>query len=214
MFLGAFVEAVPQIKLLTFDVQAGVYPIELEECDGYLITGSSYSVNDDHEWILEVKEFIRECNDLNVKLAGVCFGHQIIADALGGKVEQSAKGWGLGVQTAKITNAAEWMKPSLDAFKTFYSHQDQVVSLPPTAQLHASCEHCENAMYSIGKHIISLQGHPEFTIDYAYALACENSEMMTKGEFEASRETFSHDVSNDTLMRWIYNFFKISDEES
>jgi GMP synthase-like glutamine amidotransferase len=79
-----------------FEVAQGELPASPDVCDAYVITGSPRGVYDDDPWIAELSVFIREAYGAGKKLIGICFGHQILAHALGGQVEKSEKGLGLG----------------------------------------------------------------------------------------------------------------------
>ena len=93
-----------------FDVRRDQYPKRIGDCDGYLITGSRASVYDDEPWIARLADFVRELDDAGAKTIGICFGHQLIAHALGGAVDRAPNGWGVGVQTWKVG-----MRRALDA---------------------------------------------------------------------------------------------------
>jgi len=84
-------------------------------------------------WIPPLEDFLRACLEAQVPVAGFCFGHQILAQAAGGKVVKSDKGWGLGVQDYDVTREVDWMTPNLSGFKAMAVHQDQVVETPESA---------------------------------------------------------------------------------
>jgi len=79
----------------SYDVAAGELPARVEDHDGYLITGSPAGVYEPLEWIAPLLDFLRAAR--GAKLVGVCFGHQALAQALGGHVEKSERGWGVGL---------------------------------------------------------------------------------------------------------------------
>lgn len=133
------------------------------ECDAYVITGSISGVYDSDPWIAELTQFIRSCYQAGKKLVGICFGHQILAHALGGKAEKSVKGWGLGLKAISITAHRSWMTEKPDHCSLYFAHQDQVVLLPPGAKRLGGNEFCPNAFYVIGDQVLGVQGHPEFT---------------------------------------------------
>jgi GMP synthase-like glutamine amidotransferase len=142
----------------TYEVLDGVLPASATECDGWLITGSRFGVYEDHPWIPPLEAFIRKVQAAGVPMVGICFGHQIIAQALGGKVEKYAGGWSVG------RTEYDWggEKVALNAW-----HQDQVTRRPEGAQVCARNEFCENAALVYGDSIFTVQAHPEFHRDFA-----------------------------------------------
>ena len=142
----------------------------IHDCDGWLITGSRHGVYDNLEWMAPLQDFIREIAEARVPLVGICFGHQIIAEALGGKVVKSDKGWGVGLHRYRVDQAHLWMDARPQHVDIYAFHQDQVIDLPPSAQVFLSSEFCPYAGLSYDDSIISVQGHPEFEASYMTAL--------------------------------------------
>jgi GMP synthase-like glutamine amidotransferase len=163
-----------RLQFTTYAVNRQQYPDHIDEVDAYIITGSKSSVYDQEPWIADLHRFVEALHSNNKKTVGICFGHQIIASALGGKVEKAAVGWGVGVKATSLTKAATDVGLKLDAgnrsLNLLYSHQDQVTLPAPGSTLLASTDICPVAMTAIGEHILSFQGHPEFSHDYAEAL--------------------------------------------
>ncbi len=152
----------------TYDVAGGSLPAQVEDFDGYLVTGSSAGVYEPLPWIDPLKAFLVSARG-RAKLVGVCFGHQIMAEAFGGKVIKSPKGWGVGLHTYEVRQSEAWM----DAGPTIAvpaSHQDQVVVPPTGAMVLASSDFTPFGMLTYGDHAVSMQLHPEFEPDYAKAL--------------------------------------------
>ena len=94
------------LEFTSYPVNRQQYPSHIDEVDGYIITGSKSSVYDNEPWIAELHRFIRALHNSNKKTVGICFGHQIIASALGGKVEKATAGWGVGVKATHLSKAA------------------------------------------------------------------------------------------------------------
>src|SRR5690606_23965151 len=90
-----------------YDVVNDHFPESADECDAYICTGSRYSVYDDMPWIKELKHLVQELYQLQIPYIGVCFGHQMLAEALGGKVEKAAAGWCVGVHTFRVLQREE-----------------------------------------------------------------------------------------------------------
>lgn len=136
-----------------YSVVDGVFPSGPDAADGWLITGSKHGAYEDHDWIPPLEALIRQIRAADLPLIGVCFGHQIIAQALGGRVEKFDGGWAIGRQVYDINGA----KIALNAW-----HQDQVVDLPDDARVFVSNPFCANAGLMIGDRIMTIQPHPEF----------------------------------------------------
>ena len=117
---------------------------------------------------LPLEGFLRDARG-KAKLVGVCFGHQIMAQAFGGRAEKSAKGWGVGLHHYAVGQATPWMDAGPE-FAIPASHQDQVTVLPPGARLLGGNDFCPNGLLAYGDDAISMQGHPEFSGAFAQAL--------------------------------------------
>ncbi|MCE8513628.1 type 1 glutamine amidotransferase [Ruegeria pomeroyi] len=141
----------------TFAVVDGQFPSGAEAADGWLITGSRHGVYEDHPWIPPLEALIREIRDKGQPLIGVCFGHQIIAQALGGKVEKFKGGWAIGPTEYDMGGE----QVTVNAW-----HQDQVVALPDGAEVLASNDFCRNAMVAYGDTIWTIQAHPEYDNEF------------------------------------------------
>ncbi len=137
----------------TWDVVDGVFPKGPEEAGGWLITGSKHGAYDPLPWIPPLEDLIRAIRNAGRPLIGICFGHQIIAQALGGKVEKFAGGWSVGRQPYLIDGTLH----HLNAW-----HQDQVTDLPAEAQVIGQSDFCTNAVLAYGDQILTIQPHPEF----------------------------------------------------
>ena len=133
----------------------GEFPPGPDAADGWLITGSKHGAYEDLPWIGRLEEFIRQVHDAKLPMIGVCFGHQIIAQALGGTVEKFPGGWAVGPQEYTFEDGTTMR---LNAW-----HQDQVTQVPEGARVVASNDFCANASLMIGDHILTIQPHPEFT---------------------------------------------------
>ena len=159
----------PTFHTQIYDVRSGQLPADGRERDAWLITGSAAGVYDPDPWIVELKTFIRDAAG-QAPMLGICFGHQVIAEALGGEVIKSPKGWGMGLHTYAVSRAYPWMDDTA-SISLSVSHQDQVVSPPAGAEVVASSAFTPLAMLAYPQHrALSLQAHPEFEADYTRAL--------------------------------------------
>jgi GMP synthase-like glutamine amidotransferase len=170
MFNRSFAVCDTGIELVDFKVQKGEYPNLADGFDGYICCGSASSVYDAETWIPPLLNFVKNLTIKDGPMVGICFGHQLIAQALGGRVEKAKTGWGLGNKTGNVLHSMPWMFPSLKTADLLYSHQDQVVQLPKNSQLLISTEHCPNAAFMIENRFLAIQGHPEFEPPYLAAL--------------------------------------------
>ena len=194
------------IEFRDYDVQHGEYPASIDECDAYLVTGSRHSVYEDQPWIHRLADFVRELDAARHKLIGICFGHQLIAHTLGGETRAAEQGWAVGVQDTCILTPAEWMQPYRERFGLLSSHKDQVVRAPDDAEIFAATEFCPNSGFTIGDHILTFQGHPEFTKGYSRALMNFRREMLGEPRYNAGVESLDKPVVPALVGRWILNF--------
>src|SRR5215211_7620985 len=111
MFAELFNRHAPQIELEYFDVCNRIFPASIDACDAYLTTGSKASVYDREDWIRDLKGFVQQLHDAGKPYVGICFGHQMLAEALGGKVEKTSRGWGIGVRDLNVVKTEDWMQP-------------------------------------------------------------------------------------------------------
>jgi GMP synthase-like glutamine amidotransferase len=141
-------------------------PESIHDCDGWLISGSRHGVYDELDWMAPMQDFIREVAQAQLPLIGVCFGHQIVAAALGGRVVKSDRGWCVGAHSYRVDKRYAWMRDQVSTTAMYAFHQDQVVDCPPSAEPFLSSEFCPYAGLSYGESIISVQAHPEFEEAY------------------------------------------------
>ena len=191
----------PAFEIESFDVQAGALPDPAAH-DAFLITGSPAGVYDPLPWIGPLLDFIRAAKD--AKLVGVCFGHQAMAEALGGHVEKSEKGWGAGLHRYSLVHRELWMD-SAGEIAIPASHQDQVVVQPPATEVVAASAFTPYAALSwIDRPAISFQFHPEFSIDFAKALIEKRYDHVSNPDAAIA----SLDAPNDSARvgAWIRNF--------
>lgn len=166
MFEDLLGSAAPEVEFQAYRVVENEFPNSATDCGGWVITGSRHGVYEDVDWMRRLKDFILECRDANRKLVGICFGHQILAEALGGTVVKSDRGWGVGPHTYDLDNVSGPWNNSGPAFTIHAMHQDQVVALPKGGKVFARSEFCPYAGIKYGDWAFSLQGHPEFTDSY------------------------------------------------
>jgi GMP synthase-like glutamine amidotransferase len=192
-------------RLSTFKVKQGDWPA-IADFDAFIITGSAAGVYEDHPWIEPLKAFLRRARG-HAALVGICFGHQIMAEAFGGRVIKSPKGWGVGLNHYQIAAREPWMDDAA-TIALPASHQDQVVDLPPGARVLAASAFTPYAVLAYDDQpAISFQAHPEF--DPAYAIALIESRRGTRyTKAEADAAITSLAAANDSyrVADWITTF--------
>ncbi|MBF0448368.1 MAG: GMP synthase [Magnetococcales bacterium] len=206
MFRSAFLGLDRAVELVDFQVQNGLFPDPTEGFDAYLCCGSASSVTEAEPWIEQLLEFVRTVDQKGDRLVGICFGHQLVAQALGGTVERARSGWGLGVKRAGITKPQPWMQPRLDGVNLLYSHQDQVTSLPGFARVTLQTDHCPIAGFQIDNRFLTFQGHPEFNPAYLEALMEDRRPLIGDGPVDRALESLNNQTDNQQIMSWILSF--------
>ncbi len=212
MFAEAFEQAGISVEWAVFNLLEGQQPNSLNEADGYITTGSRSGVYDPLPWYSTLVELIKKIHDAEIPLVGICFGHQAIADALGGKVENSGKGWGIGInhyRTASKDAGPCWMNPLLEAFNVPVCHQDQVVSLPSDSKVLASSEHCENFVVEFSPTTLGVQGHPEFDTAYVRELITLREGILPTEVALTARASLENAPDNKVILNWIAQFLTI-----
>ena len=153
----------------TVSIPAGEPLPDIEELEAILITGSAAGVYDTLDWIAPLEGFVRTAHDNKVPMVGVCFGHQLIAQALGGTVRKSEKGWGIGRHVYDVAPGNGLIEGTRIALAC--SHQDQVITPPVGAKTILSSDFTPHAgLLYAGDTTLSVQPHPEFSV--GFALAC------------------------------------------
>jgi len=202
-----------RLSCQSFAVVDEELPATPEACDAWLITGSKHGVYDDLSWIEPLEAFLRAARAARQPIIGVCFGHQILAEAFGGRAEKSDRGWGCGVHRYELLHQPGWMgaAPARMAFHAM--HQDQVTAIPPDATVLAASDFCPYAMLTYGDpeapYAISIQPHPEFGAEFAKALVEIRAGALIPPEVSApALESFGAPVDNHGFAEWCRGYLR------
>ncbi len=187
----------------TYAVVENVFPGAVNTCDGWLITGSKYASYDDHPWIPPLEDFIQNAYAAEIPLAGICFGHQIMARALGGSVEKFGGIWGVG--------NCEYTRPDGSRFTLLAMHQDQVIDVPSDATVTATSDYCKNAALVYKGKAMSIQAHPEFTPPFIKELIdLRIGTVIPEDQAKPALESLFQDNDSARIAEEIAEFFKQS----
>ena len=210
MFVTLLRESGADWDMHVYPVIDGVCPDSPDEFDACLITGSKYDSFGEEGWIVRLRDYVRTLYQLGKPMAGICFGHQLLAHALGGHTDRSTAGWGLGVMKYAVTSRPDFVVDDVQTINLLVSHQDQVQTLPPDAVLLLSNSFCPNAAFYIPGQVLAIQGHPEFTAEYARDLLDIREAVLPVADVSRARETFK--IPHDGLIagHWVRRFIETS----
>lgn len=207
MVITALQKIDPALTFSIFDAINDPLP-ELDTCDAYLCTGSTSSSYERTPWMLTLEEFIRECARKGKKLLGICFGHQLITQALGGKVAPCERGWALGTGFYELSSQKSWMHPPLGKLDILVMHRDQVSQIPERSQVIAHSQFCPYFMVLHSPHVLTIQGHPEFTPAILRHLTDSNIDNFTANKIREALSSLSAPIDADVTLQWMINFIK------
>lgn len=185
----------------SYKVVENMFPASVSDADGWLITGSKHGAYEDHDWIPPLENFLREAYSKNIPIVGICFGHQILAQALGGKVEKFSGGWAVGKQTYALDETGSNVE--LMAW-----HQDQVTGLPPDATVIGSSPFCRYAALAYGNKALTVQPHPEFGLEFVEALFEARKEMLPDEVAARQKDDHTGPLDSATIAKMMAQVLK------
>lgn len=207
MFLSLFERIGTDWHFEIFSVINGDYPANIDDFDAYLITGSKHDAFGDDDWILRLGDYCRQLYQAGKPQIGICFGHQLLAHALGGRAERAGPGWGLGIMEYRLAERPAFVDDD-EPVKLLISHRDQVTQLPPEGKLLLRNEFCPLAGYYIPDRVFCVQGHPEFSKDYTRALLCYRENDVSPEKMTRILASLDEKPEGERIARWIKAFLE------
>ncbi len=188
-----------------FRVHLNEFPSSLAPFDGIIITGSPASVRDTDPWVARLMDLIR---GTDLPMFGACYGHQAIAVALGGAVEDNPHGWSFGLERSEVTTPQPWMKGLGGSYRQFAAHKEQVTALPDEAQIVAKAKGVPCAGFVIGKRVYTTQNHPEMTPAFFAALLAEYGAVLGEDVVASAKATLAGQDDNAAYAESAAAFFE------
>ncbi len=186
-----------EFEFTTYRVLDGVFPETPNDQEGWLITGSKFGVYEDHAFIPPLEAFIRKAGDVGTPMVGICFGHQVIAQALGGVVEKSDEGWKIGAQTYDGMDGPL----TLNAW-----HQDQVTVPPDGATVILNNSSCRFAALQYGARYQTWQAHPEYDSAFISALQDVRRSVLPQSVADQAIDPSNHWPSRTSVLSRMSRF--------
>ncbi len=190
-------------------VKDGVLPAGPQAFDGYVVTGSPASVNDDRlPWVGQLLAFIRAVHAVQQPLIGLCFGHQAVARALGGQVARHAAGWGLGTAATHWPQARPWMQPFQGSTTLMAAHNEQVTRMPEGAECLGGSDFCPTGSMQIGQHIWTTEYLPETPLVYMQALLGYLADKLDAATLDRAHASLQQAADAALFGQWMVQFFE------
>lgn len=213
MFAGGLQTADSNLTLTTVRCHLDELPDSPHDFDAFLISGSRRSVYEPEPWIMRLKMFVQACRAANKKTVGICFGHQLIAHALGGTTQKAEAGWGAGIHNTRITKPQLWMESPNPMDEPTYNlvvlHQDQVAALPLGGEVIAENDFCPISMFAIDNVMLGIQGHPEFDKLFCkYRIDCNKHTFGHKLHHQSLTSLEQMTLNSDRIFNWIARFIR------
>ena len=192
----------------TWRVSAGEWPTDPAAYAGFVVTGSPASVNDDSPWIRQLEDLLRQLHVQRRPMVGLCFGHQVIAKALGGLVGLSPGGWRLGTAPLPLHSPPAWLDDAPPVLNLYAAHNEQVLQAPPEARVVGGDAFCPLGSLAVGEHIWTVQYHPEFSPAFMADLLDALDGELPDAVIATGRRQIRQPADGSAVMRWIARFLQ------
>lgn len=197
------------IDLVTYDVPAGATLPDPGSVDGWLISGSASSAYEPLGWIATAETFVRDLMVREIPIVAICFGHQLLAQAMGGTVQRGEAGWGAGAHDYELVGpprTPHW--PATSPVRLIASHQDQVTSLPDGAEVVARTAHCPIAAFTLGRNALAIQPHPEYPSALSRRLTNARRDRIGERDSEAALASLGRPIDQAVVAAWMADVWR------
>ena len=161
---------------------------------------------DEDQWIINLGAFLVDVVESKRPLVAICFGHQLLARALGGAVVRAMQGWGIGPKRFVLSDPPDWLSEAGGTFEVLMSHRDQVVEVPAGARVFATSQYCPVGAYVIGENVFSVQGHPEFVASLSRVLIERRRGLIDASVCDEALERLGGAWSDEEIKRGVVAF--------
>lgn len=216
MFRNGLQVADSALHLSPIHCAHGEFPDCVDDFAAYIISGSRQAVYAPLEWVARLQDFVRECQKQRKKTVGICFGHQLIAHALGGETRKAEVGWGLGIHRARIIRPQTWMRdsPLPPSYNLVVLHQDQIVSKPRGCQVIAENDFCPVSMLVVDDVMLGIQGHPEFDKEFCTYRIHSRRDRLSAELYQQSLASLEQmELDSARVLSWVARFIRSEPNE-